>query len=169
MNINQTSHIAAAVAGLVLWFLSAQPAHCFYNPSTGRWLNRDPLGERHRHTYDLYSFAINRPIAAIDKDGRITVQLAVPTKSPCGNYSIFWTFLLDQPAPCDGYLVQKVTIRDKYAICGSPPTQHVTIFGRHGRCRREAGRLPQLVPGLMALHIQTATSTSAQPTRGAII
>jgi hypothetical protein len=29
-----------------LWFISLQPAYCFYNATTGRWLSRDPAGER---------------------------------------------------------------------------------------------------------------------------
>ena len=31
-----------------MWLLlvSALPVHAFYNPSTGRWLSRDPIGEQ---------------------------------------------------------------------------------------------------------------------------
>jgi RHS repeat-associated protein len=39
----------------------------FYNPSTGRWLNRDPLGELGGK--NLYAFCINSPIDTIDPDG----------------------------------------------------------------------------------------------------
>ncbi len=61
------SHIAAAIAGLALWFLSAQPAHCFYNPSTGRWLSRDPIDEK--GGVNLYAFGRNQPQDQVDALG----------------------------------------------------------------------------------------------------
>lgn len=39
-----------------------------YNPSTGRWPNRDPIGER--GGMNLYGFVRNGPIAYVDTDGR---------------------------------------------------------------------------------------------------
>jgi RHS repeat-associated protein len=42
----------------------------FYNPSTGRWPNRDPIGEK--GGLNLYVFAHNTPINAFDPDGRFT-------------------------------------------------------------------------------------------------
>lgn len=36
---------AAPVLALLACLLLPQPAHCFYNPSTGRWLSRDPVEE----------------------------------------------------------------------------------------------------------------------------
>jgi uncharacterized protein RhaS with RHS repeats len=49
----------------------------FYNPSTGRWPNRDPISERGGK--NLYAFADNTPITHIDLDGRAswhsTIQL----------------------------------------------------------------------------------------------
>ena len=39
----------------------------YYNPDTGRWLNRDPLGER--GGVNLYGFLSNAPIGAIDALG----------------------------------------------------------------------------------------------------
>jgi RHS repeat-associated protein len=38
-----------------------------YSPSLGRWLNRDPLGERGGN---LYAFVSNNPESAVDPDGR---------------------------------------------------------------------------------------------------
>ena len=43
MNLPSLLGIAAAGAALVMF--APPPASAFYNPSTGRWLNRDPLGE----------------------------------------------------------------------------------------------------------------------------
>jgi uncharacterized protein RhaS with RHS repeats len=33
------------VLGLLLWLAASGTGWCFYNPTTGRWLTRDPLGE----------------------------------------------------------------------------------------------------------------------------
>ena len=68
--------------GVVLAVLVlACPVHAFYNPSTGRWLNRDPLGEpgfeliRQRHPLVLgdgpnqYLFIRNNPPAFFDPFG----------------------------------------------------------------------------------------------------
>lgn len=42
----------------------------YYDPGTGRWLNRDPIGER--GGVNLYGFVRNRPTAAVDALGLIT-------------------------------------------------------------------------------------------------
>jgi RHS repeat-associated protein len=39
----------------------------YYNPSTGRWLSRDPIQER--GGVNLYGFVANDPITAVDPDG----------------------------------------------------------------------------------------------------
>lgn len=43
-------------------------AQGFYNPSTGGWLNRDPLGEA--GGINLYGFNFNNPVDRVDTDGR---------------------------------------------------------------------------------------------------
>ncbi len=40
----------------------------YYLPGLGRWLNRDPIGER--GGYNLYGFTFNAPTIYIDPDGR---------------------------------------------------------------------------------------------------
>jgi RHS repeat-associated protein len=40
----------------------------FYNPSTGRWLNRDPIEEK--GGLNLYAFVHNDPTSKYDSDGR---------------------------------------------------------------------------------------------------
>ena len=45
----------------------ACPVHAFYNPSTGRWLSRDPMEERVEH--NLFTFVKNSSIANFDLFG----------------------------------------------------------------------------------------------------
>lgn len=40
----------------------------YYNPAVGRWISRDPLENENMDT--LYGFLANRPLSAIDPDGR---------------------------------------------------------------------------------------------------
>jgi uncharacterized protein RhaS with RHS repeats len=47
---------------------------CFYNPSTGKWLSRDPIEEQ--GGANLYQFVFNAPIAAVD-----FVGLAIKTRN----------------------------------------------------------------------------------------
>ncbi len=57
------------ISALLLWLAFAPLAQAFYNPSTGRWLNRDPLGEA--GGLNLYGFTHNNPVNRVDIDGRI--------------------------------------------------------------------------------------------------
>jgi RHS repeat-associated protein len=43
----------------------------YYNPRTGRWLSRDPIGEQ--GGINLYSFLLNSPIASFDPRGHFTL------------------------------------------------------------------------------------------------
>lgn len=52
---------------LLGWVFIAQPIWAFYNPSTGRWLTRDPLGER--ESPSLYCFCANQAIHSFDRQG----------------------------------------------------------------------------------------------------
>jgi uncharacterized protein RhaS with RHS repeats len=58
--------------GLITWLLVPQTAHCFYNPSTGRWLSRDPIYEA--GGLNLCSFVGNTPTTTIDPHGLIQWQ-----------------------------------------------------------------------------------------------
>ena len=58
-----------------------QNAQAFYNPSAGRWLSRDPIGER--GGINLYAFVENDPVNEYDIDGRI---LGRRNRSTC----VFW-------------------------------------------------------------------------------
>lgn len=59
---------------LLVLVLSAQSALAFYNPQTGRWLSRDPIGERGGK--NLYGYVDNSPINRSDILGRHEFKLA---------------------------------------------------------------------------------------------
>jgi RHS repeat-associated protein len=80
------------MAAAMIWLAAAQTAWCFYNPSTGRWLSRDSIGESGAEKLlfkaspsrtplgryaellpegpNLYGFVHNNPISFVDVDGR---------------------------------------------------------------------------------------------------
>jgi hypothetical protein len=64
--------LSSPICVLGLLLLSLQPAQCFYNPSTGRWLSRDPIEEEAGP--DLYAFVDNRSVGGWDILGRIEFQ-----------------------------------------------------------------------------------------------
>ena len=45
MKTNIITKAAAPALVLIAWLLLPQTGQCFYNPSTGRWLSRDPIEE----------------------------------------------------------------------------------------------------------------------------
>ena len=57
---------------LLLGVSLEREAQAFYNPSTGRWLSRDPIGERGGK--NLYMFADNRSTIEFDLDGRMSLR-----------------------------------------------------------------------------------------------
>jgi hypothetical protein len=57
--------VVMVVLGLGL--LLGREAQAFYNPSTGRWLSRDPIGEE--GGINLYGFVHNNPTDNLDADG----------------------------------------------------------------------------------------------------
>ena len=60
-----------ATMALLAWLTFSTPeARAFFNPLPGRWLSRDPIGERGGK--NLYNFAANDPLNYIDTDGRFT-------------------------------------------------------------------------------------------------
>ena len=54
----------------------------YYNPTTGRWLSRDPLEEK--GALNLFGFCQNDPVLIIDKDGREIGSIC----SVCGQYYV---------------------------------------------------------------------------------
>jgi hypothetical protein len=53
---------------VLLGLLAARDGLAFYNPETGRWLNRDPIEEG--GGYNLYGFVGNNPISEFDPNGQ---------------------------------------------------------------------------------------------------
>jgi len=61
----------------VVWF-TAHKAQAFYNPSTGRWLSRDPIGEEGGG--NLYGAIENDPVNSIDPLGESTFNIPAGKK-----------------------------------------------------------------------------------------
>ena len=57
-------------AAMLSWFAAAPLAQAFYNPNTGRWLNRDPIGER--GGVSIYQCAKGNLVNAFDPFGKET-------------------------------------------------------------------------------------------------
>ena len=81
------------VAVLMIW--SGTSAHAFYDASLGRWMNRDPIGEKFDR--NLYRHALNDPVLRVDSYGLqvvgVPIQFPVPPPStpvnippPCAPY-----------------------------------------------------------------------------------
>ena len=64
MKINTLTKAVTSAIFLIAWLLLPQAGHCFYNPSTGRWLSRDPISENGGH--NLFAFPQNCPVNRID-------------------------------------------------------------------------------------------------------
>jgi len=67
------------ISTCVLLFV-AQSALAFYNPSTGRWLNRDPIGEEGGS--HVYAFVLNDGVRQTDSLGLATLRFEVVTGKP---------------------------------------------------------------------------------------
>lgn len=65
MNPRLIRHRLALLTALV--FLAPAPAYCFYNPSTGRWISRDPVEEEGGK--NLFAFLRNEAIHGWDAVG----------------------------------------------------------------------------------------------------
>jgi hypothetical protein len=77
----RTTH--ASLVGLaVMWlFCGVQTASAFYNPSTGRWLSCDPIGERGGRNF--YGFGRNDPISRFDRLGLEVNNPTLYVTMPC--------------------------------------------------------------------------------------
>jgi hypothetical protein len=78
-------------------------AFAFYDPGTGRWLSKDPIGEE--GGLNLYGFVFNRPTRMVDQDGRKPIyddpnnpELDEPL-SPPGYYLLGKSYHYKVPEP----------------------------------------------------------------------
>jgi len=83
-----TAKVRAGLANLALLagLLLGQKAQAFYNPSTGRWLSRDPVGERGGH--HLYALLGNSPCNKTDYLGFDVGTVTVVENHSAGLYKI---------------------------------------------------------------------------------
>ena len=101
MNTTTTMTRSGLTLGLLLLLLLPQPGQCFYNPTTGRWLSRDPVEER--DCPHLYDFIGN------DAANRVDFAGLMDSKTIC---------------PCD---VQSFSIKSREWVGNLPATWE--IFG----------------------------------------
>jgi hypothetical protein len=66
----------ATLIGTLLLLMSVLDLQAFYNPGTGKWINRDPLGER--GGANLYGIVDNSPVNHFDAFGLQAAPLPVP-------------------------------------------------------------------------------------------
>ena len=119
----------------LLSIVMTHSAHAFYNPETGRWMNRDPIGER--GGLNLYGMVGNDIVNKVDASGLlpviptpqfaggvqgqgmpgVTVKELTSRKGTCGDFAIGWAISLDRNAPCSGHIVQEIKRNLKYTIC----------------------------------------------------
>ncbi len=71
-----------AVFVMVLGVLLSRDALAFYNPQTGRWLSRDPLGEA--DWPNVHAFVVNAPVLHYDTLGLFGCRRD-PCADPCGD------------------------------------------------------------------------------------
>ena len=91
----------------------------YYDPVTGRWPSRDPIGER--GGLNLYGFVGNDGVNRSDVLGlKLVIVHKKSGKGDCGAFKVYRHYVFTgQGAPCDGYIVAKVTQYDRRARCGS--------------------------------------------------
>src|SRR5688572_18922637 len=73
----------AKLVVMAVLVLRALPAEAFYNPNTGRWLNRDPIAEA--GGLNLNGFVQNNPLNTIDPLGLVGDPGPDPFAWRCGD------------------------------------------------------------------------------------
>jgi hypothetical protein len=76
--LNASRRLQRLAVGCAAALLFAQSALAFYNPSTGRWLSRDPLGKS--GGLNAYAFVANQPLSWIDSKGLYSEPAAPPDR-----------------------------------------------------------------------------------------
>jgi RHS repeat-associated protein len=99
----------------------------YYNWGTGRWIGRDPIGERGGK--NVYGFAGNCALQSVDIDGRF-ISFKQGGATTCGGWDVIWNYL-DPPRqhiPFSLFLVQEITIVEDYFNCDWETTHNKTVF-----------------------------------------
>jgi hypothetical protein len=88
----------------------------FYNTSTGRWLSRDPLGERGGK--NLYGFAWNDPLSYLDPLGLASCGLFVFRPATIDDRDGFEVEYLGKNCKCGGTLRLVQALKEDTVLFG---------------------------------------------------
>lgn len=92
--MNAILHQLVRGIALAILFLTASSAFAFYDPTPGRWINRDPIGEKGGQ--NVYAFVDNSPQNWVDTDGRQAIpstgraaaaDAGEPTNAECSKFA----------------------------------------------------------------------------------
>jgi hypothetical protein len=88
LSMKTTLHRWMWLGCLVVLLAGINPAHAFYNPTTGRWLSRDPIQEEGGNNH--YGFVNNTPTKHVDLLGQVRIEDFPPPQKPpeidCSGY-----------------------------------------------------------------------------------
>ncbi len=95
----------------------------YFNPSTGRWLNRDALAERFGKE-QLYVFCANESVASYDWNGQLTISFnSIISLGDCGGWDYKWNVDTGPiAAPGNGWYVAQIFKGWAYVDCKLNPT-----------------------------------------------
>lgn len=95
----------------------------YYSPELGRWLSRDPIGERGGR--NLYGMVGNDAVNQWDYLGLKGIKVETDPKyntvGDCGEHAVYFKVTLDEPAPEDGYIIQEMDFSWENLSCTNPP------------------------------------------------
>jgi uncharacterized protein RhaS with RHS repeats len=83
---------------VVLVLLGLTEARAFYNPTTGRWISRDPIGELGGK--NLYTFVGNNSVSRVDAQGLYTFDMEVKAYIE-GTRVTFWPWTFNAGTKVD--------------------------------------------------------------------
>jgi RHS repeat-associated protein len=91
----------------------------YYQPATGRWINRDPIDES--GGLNVYGFVGNDSVNKIDYAGlfQLKVDTAHPHTGECGAIDVESFFIISPGSKMGGYVVQTVTQSNRIGRCGN--------------------------------------------------
>jgi len=151
-----------------------QQAHAFYNPSTGRWLSRDPIEEKGGG--NLYGFARNAATGFVDTDGR---QLSPPLCTTCGQVALPGHKCVPLPPPTppdpagfalcmrdvnpEGVLEHLQLIGFKLWYHGVPTDHAYLHYKRCDKCERVGWGIGGTIPGAPPKQESVFNPTDCKP------